>query len=182
MPLDLTTVTPLFPLFFSLIGLTFTVMIDPYISRRNRIIMLVILALSVTLIAQNLLEDWLATGPPQWFWRTTVSIYGYIVRPVFLILFLYIIHPEKKHLPAWGLAYRSPGIPDPVSLYHPSGKETSARLGVGGYQLRRLSDSLLFPPVFLDQLRQRVLQRPVGLHLSLCQRYSARGFAGPIHP
>ena len=104
MPLDLTTVTPLFPLFFSLIGLTFTVMIDPYISRRNRIIMLVILALSVTLIAQNLLEDWLATGPPQWFWRTTVSIYGYIVRPVFLILFLYIIHPEKKHLPAWGLA------------------------------------------------------------------------------
>ena len=101
---NLNTVALLVPLLFLLIGLTFTVMIDPYISRRNRIIILVILALSVTLIAQNLLEDWLAAGPLQWFWRTTMAIYGYTVRPVFLILFLYIIQPEKKHLPAWGLA------------------------------------------------------------------------------
>ena len=107
---NLNTVALLVPLLFLLIGLTFTVMIDPYISRRNRIIMLVILALSVTLIAQNLLEDWLTAGPPQWFWRTTVAIYGYIVRPVFLILFLYIIQPEKKHLLAWGLAIVNWGI------------------------------------------------------------------------
>ena len=107
---NLNTVALLVPLLFLLTGLTITVMIDPYISRRNRIIMLVILALSVTLIAQNLLEDWLTAGPPQWFWRTTVAIYGYIVRPVFLILFLYIIQPEKKHLLAWGLAIVNWGI------------------------------------------------------------------------
>ena len=107
---NLTAATLLFPMFFFLIGLTFTVMIDPYISRKHRITMLVIVALSVTLIAQNLLEDWLAAGPPQWFWRTTMAIYGYIVRPVFLILFLYIIQPEKKHLLAWGLAIVNWGI------------------------------------------------------------------------
>lgn len=107
---NLNTVALLVPLLFLLIGLTITVAMDPYISRKHHITMLVIVALSVTLIAQNLLEDWLAAGPPQWFWRTTMAIYGYIVRPVFLILFLYLIQPEKKHLLAWGLAIVNWGI------------------------------------------------------------------------
>lgn len=101
---NLNTATLLIPLLFLLAGLTITVAIDPYIRRKHRIVMLVIVALSVTLAAQNLLEDWLAAGPPQWFWRTTMAIYGYTVRPVFLILFLYIVQPEKKHQIAWGLA------------------------------------------------------------------------------
>lgn len=97
------TVTMLFPLCFLLLGLTFTVMVDPYISRKHRNIMLIIIALSVILIVQNLLEDTFAAGPARWFWRTTTSICGYTVRPIFLVLFLSILQPEKKHGLAWGL-------------------------------------------------------------------------------
>ena len=104
MPWNLTTAALLFPLLFFLIGLTFTVMIDPYISGQHRAVMLIIVALSVTLLVQNLLEDHLAAGRLHWFWRTTTSIYGYTVRPVFLILFLYFVQPEKKHGLAWVLA------------------------------------------------------------------------------
>lgn len=100
---NLTTITLLVPLFFLLTGLAVTVLMDPYISRRHRIVMGIIIVLSVTLIAQNLLEDRLAAGEPQWFLRTAVSVYGYTLRPVFLVLFLYIVEPEKKHLPCWGL-------------------------------------------------------------------------------
>ena len=46
--------------------------------------------------------------------------------------------------------YRSPGIPDSVSLYHPAGKEASARLGAGYCKLGHLHDGLLFSPVLLD--------------------------------
>ena len=66
--------------------------------------MQVIIVLSVTLIAQNVLEDYLAAGPPRWFLRTTIAVYGYSIRPVFLILFLYIVQPGKKYLACWALA------------------------------------------------------------------------------
>ena len=107
---NLNTVALLVPLLFLLVGLTITVVTDPYISRKHRRVMGVIIVLSFVLIAQNLLEDWLAAGEPQWFLRTTLAICGYTLRPVFLILFLYIIQPEKKHLLAWGLAIVNWGI------------------------------------------------------------------------
>ena len=107
---NLNTVALLVPLLFLLVGLTITVVTDPYVSRKHRRVMGVIIVLSFVLIAQNLLEDWLAAGEPQWFLRTTLAICGYTLRPVFLILFLYIIQPEKKHLLAWGLAIVNWGI------------------------------------------------------------------------
>lgn len=100
---NLTTAMVLIPLLFLLTGLAITVLIDPYLSRKRRGVMLVILALSVSLAAQNVIEDYLAAGALRWFWRTALSVYGYTVRPVFLILFLSILRPEKKFLACWGL-------------------------------------------------------------------------------
>ena len=97
-------ITALFPVVFVLAGLTFTVVIDPYISRNHRRIMLAIIALSIVLIAQNIVEDSLAGGQFHWLWRTAASVVGYSVRPVFLILFLYIVQPNRKHLIWWRLA------------------------------------------------------------------------------
>ena len=107
---NLNTTALLVPLLFLLTGLTITVVIDPYISRKHRRVMLVIIVLSFTLIIQNIWEDYLSAGELRWFLRTTLAIYGYTLRPVFLILFLYIIQPEKKHLLAWGLAIVNWGI------------------------------------------------------------------------
>ena len=107
---NLNTAALLIPLLFLLVGLATTVVIDPYISRKHRRVMGVIIVLSFILIAQNIGEDYLAAGELRWFWRTTLAICGYTLRPVFLILFLYIIQPEKKHLLAWGLAIVNWGI------------------------------------------------------------------------
>ena len=104
MVLDIYTLTILIPLCFLLIGLTITVMLDPYISKKHRRIMINIIVLSVLLIAQNIIENALAAGMLHWFWRTTLDVIGYAVRPVFLILFLYIVCPDEKHLICWGLA------------------------------------------------------------------------------
>ena len=62
-----------------LLGLAFTVGIDPYIRREHRRILLIIAALCMTLIAQNYWDFALTVGPPRQTLRTVVSIYGYCV-------------------------------------------------------------------------------------------------------
>ena len=101
---NLNTVALPIPLLFLLIGLTIIVVIDPYISRKHRMVMLIIIGLSAVLIGQNLLSNVLETGAPRPMLRTAVSVLGYTLRPVFLILFLYIVRPERKYLGCWGLA------------------------------------------------------------------------------
>lgn len=44
---SLTTITLLVPLLFLLVGLTITVFLDPYISKKHRIVMEVIIVLSI---------------------------------------------------------------------------------------------------------------------------------------
>ena len=101
---NVNTLALLIPLLILLTGLAITVAIDPYISREHRRVMGIIIALSVTLIIQNVWEDYIAAGPPRWYLRTTLAVYGYTIRPVFLILFLYIVRPGKKYLACWALA------------------------------------------------------------------------------
>lgn len=100
---DVNTLALLIPLLFLLVGLTVTVALDPYISRKHHNVMLIIIALSIVLIGQNLLSDILETGAPRPMLRTAVSVLGYTIRPAFLILFLYIVQLGKKYLACWGL-------------------------------------------------------------------------------
>ena len=104
MAVDLGTLAVLFPLLLLLLGLTFIVVIDPYIRREHRRTMLIIAALCLTLIAQNYWEYALAIGRPRPMLRTIISIYGYAVRPVILILFLDIVQPRGKRWYWWVLA------------------------------------------------------------------------------
>ena len=57
MKLDINVLAVLFAPLLLLVGLGFTVAIDPYIQRQQRCVMLVIVALCFTLVAQNLLEN-----------------------------------------------------------------------------------------------------------------------------
>ena len=104
MKMDFNTLAEFFPLLLMLIGLAFTVVIDPYIRREHRQTMLIVAALCLTLIIQNYWDDALTVGPPRQMLRTIVSIYGYAVRPVILILFLYIVQPTGKRWYWWVLA------------------------------------------------------------------------------
>ncbi len=104
MTMNISTLAALFPLLLLLLGLTFTVVFDPYIRREHRHIMLLIAALCLTHIAQNVWDYALTVGPPRQTLRTILSIYGYSVRPVILILFLYIVQPTGKRRYYWLLA------------------------------------------------------------------------------
>ena len=53
MTMDLGTLAILFPMLFLLLGLGFTVVIDPYIQQKQRRIMLLIIVLCLSLIVQN---------------------------------------------------------------------------------------------------------------------------------
>ncbi len=104
MKINFDTLAVLFPLLFLLLGLAFTVVIDPYIRREHRRAMLVIAALCLTLVVQNYWDYALTVGQPRQMLRTVVSICGYAVRPVILILFLYIVQPAGKRWYWWVLA------------------------------------------------------------------------------
>ena len=76
-----------------LAGTSFAIIEDPYISRRDRIIMLIVCFLSLTVVMQGQLdymasEGLIDTGDKLPFIRTLLGIYGYSVRPVLLVLFI----------------------------------------------------------------------------------------------
>ena len=101
---DIGILPVLFPLLLLLLGLAFTVLIDPYIRREHRRIMLIIVVLCLSLVGQNLWENQLFVSRSDLALKNILSAYGYSVRPVILILFLYIICPEGKKWPWWTLA------------------------------------------------------------------------------
>ena len=94
----------LYPLLLLLFGLGYTVMIDPYILRKQQHIILIIIILTLSLIAQNMIEEALFVNRSNLTVKKLLSAYGYTVRPVILILFLYLIHPNGRKWPEWVLA------------------------------------------------------------------------------
>lgn len=87
-----------------LLGLIISVMLDQYLRSDARKNMVAIIILCFCLMAQNILDNWLAEGDPLPTWRTFTSVVGYGVRPMILVLFLCIVKPDKKHRIAWALA------------------------------------------------------------------------------
>ena len=103
MTVDYSTLAAFAPLLLLLIGLSITVMIDPYIRREHRRVMLIIAALLVTLVAQNVLDFRMEQDGTQRMARTILGIYGYSVRPAVLVLFLYLFGTKHRIWPFWAL-------------------------------------------------------------------------------
>ena len=87
-----------------LIGLTFVAFIDPFIKKGQRRVLLGIVIMLASLIAQNYF-DFVLWHPGQSItWRKLVSIYGYIIRPIVIVMFFYLFDNKKRILYiAWGL-------------------------------------------------------------------------------
>ena len=79
-----------------LLGLAIAVVFDRYIKKEHRKILLIVVALLVTVIAQNTGEYHLERYAASPIWRTLVAIYGYSVRPVVCIMFFYLIGKKDK--------------------------------------------------------------------------------------
>ena len=81
-----------------LFGLLFFVGFDKYIGKRHRGIMLMIVALEFSLVIQNFFEFLLCNYFKMIELRLYVSSYGYLVRPLLLVLFICFVSPGKKHI------------------------------------------------------------------------------------
>lgn len=88
-------------LLLQIIGMTFDVLIDPYIQRRHRRVMLIIAVLLISIIAHNTGEYYLESNNILPSARILLSIYGYTVRPVVLVLFYYVVSRKNYVSPAW---------------------------------------------------------------------------------
>ena len=98
------------PMTFLLIGLLIAVGIDSYIQKWQKRIMLTICAMVFSLIVQNLFDHLVTIGPPRIMLRRVVDVYGYSIRPVILLLFLYIVSPKKPGGAHWALIGVNAGI------------------------------------------------------------------------
>lgn len=91
----------LMPLGIMLFGLAPVVKLDPYLNKRQKRIMLGIIALITLIVAQNVFEYILQTSISLPYIRTVVSIVGYCARPVLIVLFCKLVKPNVKNLIAW---------------------------------------------------------------------------------
>lgn len=91
----------LIPLVLQLLGLVLVVLLDPYVGKKQRRLLLLNAALITSLITENIVSDWFVVHgdvPPV---RTLLAIYGYAVRPLVLLLICYIVAPNRKHTLSW---------------------------------------------------------------------------------
>ena len=80
-----------------LVGLIFVVFADPFIKKRNKKWLSIIVVSLFTLILQNV-ADWYLASLDFWTpWRTIFSVFGYAMRPVVLVTFIYISSKDYKY-------------------------------------------------------------------------------------
>ena len=95
------TIIVLIPLALELIGLLFAVAVDPYILKRQRRIMLMIIGLIFIHLIQNATEHYLTYYIAKPFVRTIIAVLGYAIRPAILLMFLCLIGNRKNYRPEW---------------------------------------------------------------------------------
>ncbi len=91
------------PLLIQIFGLSFVVIIDPYISREQRRVMLIINLLVLGLLIRDLAAHQLDVIGTMPFLRTLLAIYGYVTRPVLIVMYLYLVKASRKYTAAWVL-------------------------------------------------------------------------------
>ena len=91
----------LLPLLCQITGLLFTVSIDAYIDDKQRRILRLISLLLLGLIVENYLDMILGAQETLSPYRVLVSIYGYSVRPLLLVLSFYIFDSDRNYRNMW---------------------------------------------------------------------------------
>ena len=77
----------LIPVLLQIFGLSIAVSMDIYIQKRQKKIMMFILFLVLSLIVQNVSEYTLAKHIAMPYVRTIVSVCGYCIRPLIILMF-----------------------------------------------------------------------------------------------
>ena len=93
----------LMPLGIQLLGLLLVVLNDKYIRKEQKQTMTVIIGLISILLAQNVVDNILGTTVSIPYLRTVVSIVGYSVRPIVIVMFCKLVRPNGRNTVAWTL-------------------------------------------------------------------------------
>ncbi len=94
------------PLFLQLLGLLVAVSIDRYLTREQRVILNLINLVILALVCQNFFDYMFAE-----YWvnipvRTAVSVTGYVLRPLIIVLFIGLVDREGRSIkPLWVLVW-----------------------------------------------------------------------------
>ena len=91
----------LIPLATLILGLAPIVARDNYLNKNQKNIMFAIVGLIGVLVLQNVADYLLQTVIFAPYIRTLVSIFGYVVRPVIIVLFCKLVKPNGKNAFAW---------------------------------------------------------------------------------
>ena len=87
----------------ALVGLAFAVMVDPYVKRPTKRIILLIDVMVLTLIVENIAANiMMASWSPSWVTvKTAMSVYCYATRPAIIVLFVYIVWDDPRRRWFW---------------------------------------------------------------------------------
>ena len=91
----------LMPLLIIMLGLVFIVASDSYINHKQKKIMSGIIGLITLLIVQNVADYLLQLVIELPYLRTLVSIVGYVIRPIIIVLFCKLVKPNGRNTAAW---------------------------------------------------------------------------------
>ncbi|MBQ8081742.1 MAG: hypothetical protein IJ240_07560, partial [Clostridia bacterium] len=85
------------------VGLMIATGIDPYISRRNRRLIMTINALVMLLIVAEATEYLINRSETNDLLRSCASAYGYAARPMLLVLFMQVLYPQRRKAVFWAV-------------------------------------------------------------------------------
>ena len=165
-PLSYLANRALLPNLLQILLLFLTVLYDPYILKKQRRIMFAIIALELSLIGQDLISAYLNTHNLSPVLRTIQSIYGYSARPVVVLLFCYIVEPNKHYRLFWGLAGANTAVFltaffSPVAFYFT--KDNYFKRGPLGYTSHIVSGIMLAYLLYLVLREAKRTRSPMTL-------------------
>ena len=89
------------PLLLQLIGLAVNAIFDSYVTKTQRNILYIILALELILVGQNMIEYFLNLEATFNHTRILVGVTGYIIRPLVLVMFIMLVSSKPSHKMEW---------------------------------------------------------------------------------
>ena len=97
------TLMAIMPLVIQVGALAFAIWVDAYFKPKQKWVFLALLSLVLLLIAQNYLDELFSQLELGDLSRTFTGMLGYILRPIILLLLLYMVEPKGGFRQAWVL-------------------------------------------------------------------------------
>ena len=95
--------TTIIPFVLLLFGLGSNILLDPYLSRVQKRLTVIILTLTFSVLVKEIADYFLTVGTPHIKIRQMIGVYGYVILPVIIALFHHYVVSGKKRIPVWTL-------------------------------------------------------------------------------